>query len=396
MDYSQQKEPLWTKNFIVISGINFLAILIFYLLMVTIAEFAVNEYGVSTSVAGLVSSIFIIGSLIGRFITGRMIVTTGSKRSFYIGLIVFTLTTLSYFISVNLTSLIIIRLLHGIGLGIITTTTGTIIAQLIPSSRRGEGIGYFSLSNILATAVGPFLGILLTNSAGGFRMIFIFNAVLVVLCVLTGLFIHLPEGKKTAESAKSTGFSLSNFIEYKAVPISLVALLIGFAYSGVMSFLSFYSQEINLVTAGSLFFLAYAVVILLSRPVTGPLMDRRGPNIIIYPALILFMVGMTLFSQASSSFIFLLAACLIGLGYGNFHSIAQALCLRGVEKERFGLATSTYFILYDLGLGAGPFILGFVVPHTGYRTLFLLMVPIIFIALVLYMAMVGRKQRQQA
>nr|WP_263326817.1 MFS transporter [Neobacillus sp. Marseille-Q6967] len=391
---NSQNEKLWTKNFIVVSSINFLIILIFYLLMVTIAEHAVEEFGASTSTAGLVASIFIIGTLFGRLLTGRIMVSLGTKKTFFIGLTFFAITTLAYFIAGNLTSLMVLRLLHGFSVGIISTATGTVVARIIPPSRRGEGIGYFSMSLVLATAVGPFIGILLTQSFYNFSIIFIFNTVLVAICVATSFLLKIDENHLQQSTVKEIklGFSIKNYIEPKSVPISFIALLIGFTYSGVMSFLSFYSKEIHLVEAGSLFFLLYAIAILVSRPFTGPLMDRRGANIIVYPALVLFSLGMWLFSQATSSFVFLVAACIIGLGYGNFNSIAQTLAIKGIETHRLGHATSTYFILYDLGLGAGPFLLGYLVPVMGYRNLFLSMVPIIIISIIGYALLVGKNE----
>lgn len=389
-----KKEPLWTKNFITISLINFFITLIFYLLIVVIAGYAVEEFGASTSIAGLVASIFIVGSLLGRFLTGRIITTIGNKKTFQIGLIFFLITTFAYFITLNLPFLIINRLLHGMAVGIIGTTTGTLIAQIIPPSRRGEGIGYFSMSAVIATAIGPFIGILLLQNSESFTSIFIFNAVLVIICVLMYFTVNLNNintPKKPTEEVKGKGFRLSNYIEPKAVPISFIALLVGFTYSGVMSFLSFYSESINLVKAGSYFFLVYAIAILCTRPITGPLMDRKGANIVVYPALIIYALGMLLFSQAASTFIFLVGAALIGIGYGNFNSIAQTLAVKVTEPHRFGLATSTYFILLDIGLGIGPYLLGLVEPHTTYRNLFLAMVPIIIVALVVYYFLVGKK-----
>src|SRR5699024_11107045 len=109
-----------------------------------------------------------------------------------------------------------------------------------------------------------------------------------------------------------------DFYEERAVPVSLAMFVLAFAYSGVLSFVTGYASEINLVEAGSFFFLAYGVSILLSRPITGPLMDRKGANIVVYPALAMFAAGMYLLSVASSSWVFLFAAILIGLGYGNF------------------------------------------------------------------------------
>lgn len=393
-----EKEPLWTRNFIMISLINFLGTLIFYLLIVVIAGFAVDEFDASTSTAGLVSSIFIVGSLLGRLLTGRVITSVGSKSTFQIGLIAFFITTCAYFAALNLPILILIRLLHGISFGIIGTTTGTLIAQIIPSTRRGEGIGYFSMSTVLATAIGPFIGILLTQNTESFSSIFIFNVLLVVVCVVMYFTVHLNNGKEPMKSIASTvaskekGFKLSNYIEPKALPISIVVLFTGFAYSGVMSFLSFYSESINLVKAGSFFFLVYAITILCTRPITGPLMDRKGANIVVYPALLIFAIGMLLFSQATNSLVFLVAAGLIGIGNGNMNSIAQAIAIKSTEPHRYGLATSTYFILLDIGLGVGPYLLGLIEPHTTYRMLFLAMVPVILLALVLYYFIVHRKQ----
>lgn len=391
---SLEREPLWTKNFIMISLINFFVTLIFYLLIVVIAGYAVDEFDASTSTAGLVSSIFIVGSLFGRLLSGRIIGTIGSKKTFQIGLIAFFLTTFAYFVAANLPVLILIRLLHGVAVGIIGTTTGTLIAQIIPPKRRGEGIGYFSMSAVLATAIGPFLGIFFVQHTESFASIFTFNAFLVVVCILLYFTVNLraiPAPVKKDDAAQEKGFQFSNYIEPKALPISIVVLFIGFAYSGVMSFLSFYAESINLVEAGSFFFLVYAITILCTRPITGPLMDRRGANIVVYPALLIFALGMLLFSQSTNSWLFLTAAGLIGIGYGNMNSIAQALAVKSTEPHRFGLATSTYFILLDIGLGIGPFILGLIEPYTTYRVLFLSMVPVILAALVLYYLLVGRK-----
>ena len=391
-----RKEPLWTKNFILVSTINFFVIFIFYMLMVTIAEYAVNDFGASTSTAGLIASIYIIGVLVGRLMSGRLSVLWGIKKTFFIGLTFFVITTLAYFIASSIPLLFSVRLLHGIAVGILSTATGAFIAQIIPPTRRGEGIGYYSMSIVLASAIGPFIGMVLTSNSGDFTTIFIFNAVLAAACVVTSLFVRMENTKQQQKlvttTQKKSGFWIKNYIEPKALPISMIALLAGFAYSGVMSFLSFYSKEIHLVEAGSLFFLVYAIAILVSRPFTGSLMDRRGANIVVYPALLLFGLGMVLFSQAFSSLILLMAACLIGLGFGNFTSIAQALAIQGIEKQRLGLATTTYFILYDVGLGIGPFFLGYLVPQLGYRFLFLAMVPVILIAIILYTFLVGKKE----
>ncbi|SDN33427.1 Predicted arabinose efflux permease, MFS family [Psychrobacillus sp. OK028] len=389
------KEKLWTKEFIIVSTINFFATLIFFLLMVTIASYAKLEFGATTSTAGLVSSIFIIGSLLGRLGAGRFIGQKGPIKILWIGLAFFATTSALYFLANSIPLLLANRLAQGIAVGIIGTATGTIVAHILPSARKGEGIGYFSLSAILATAVGPFIGILLLKMDDGFNIMFTINLVLSVVCILffAAVKLKLPPFKQP-ENKEEKSSIFSQFIEPKAVPISFIALIIGFSYSGVMTFLSFYAESINLVGAASYFFLVYAIVIIFSRPFTGKLMDTRGANIIVYPCIVIFAIGMLFFSQATVGWMLLLAAAFIGFGYGNFNSIAQTIAVKVTEPHRFGLATATYFILFDIGLGIGPYVLGFIVPETGYRAIFVAMVLVIILCIPLYYLLHGRKDKE--
>lgn len=390
----QTKKKLWTKDFVTVSVINFTITLIFFLLMVTIAAYAVKEFNASTSIAGLVSSIFILGSLVGRLGGGRIIGEWGSKKTLFVGLLAFLITTLLYFVALNLPLLMITRLLQGISLGVASTSTGTIVAQLLPPERRGEGIGYYSLSAILATAIGPFVGILLTQQFEDYRVILAVDSILAVICFLLYFIVNVPVMPKRAkqEVTPEKGGLLSKFLEKRALPISFIALLIGFAYSPVMSFMTFYSEEINLAKVGSYFFIIYAIVILVTRPFTGKLLDRKGANIVVYPCLVLFAIGMYAFSSTTTTFVFIIAAACIGIGYGNFNSVAQAVAVKVTPIERLGLATATYFILYDLGLGVGPYVLGLFVPSMGYRAIFFAMVFLIIISLILYYFLHGKKE----
>lgn len=242
----QEKPKLWTKDFIVVSSVNFILTLIFYLLMVTIAVYAVAEFDATTSQAGLVTGIFIIGTLIGRLFIGRFIDSIGRKRTLFIGLIFFTLTTTLYFANFGLTFLLINRLVHGIALGVASTATGTIVAQIIPSARRGEGIGYYSMSATLATAIGPFIGLFISQHTS-YPVISSFCLALGVICLLTAFFLHVPVVEAVTDIAQIKGFKLSNFIEPKALPIAFVTLALAFCYSSVLSFINFYAIEIDLI-----------------------------------------------------------------------------------------------------------------------------------------------------
>jgi MFS family permease len=389
---NMNEETLWTKDFVTVSVINFLIILVYYLLMVTIASYATYKFHASISMAGLVAGIFIIGALIGRLATGHIIEDIGNKRILILGVIFFIIASTLYFGAINLELLLINRLLHGIALGVTGTATGTIIAKIIPHNRRGEGIGYYSMSAILAAAIGPFLGILLIQHAN-YEMIFVFSLILGVIAFAVALFVNEPINQSSEQDQIKTvkSFKISNFLEPEAIPISIVTLIISFSFSGVLTFMSFYAQQLHLAEAASFFFLVYAIAIFISRPFSGRLFDIKGANIVAYPCLFIYAVGMLLYSQANDGITLLLAGSIMGLGYGNFLSCAQAISIKAIPRHRLGLATSTYFIFWELGFGVGPYLLGFLVPFSGYRGLYLVMVVMIIASTLLYYFLHGRK-----
>ena len=388
-------EKLWTKDFITMSVINFLLALIFYLLLVTITVYAINKFDASTSVAGLVSGIFVIGALFGRLGTGRIIDNIGNKKVLIVSVIFFAITSALYLVTNSLPLFIVNRVLQGIAFGIATTTVGTVIAQIIPASRRGEGISYFSMSIIIAAAIGPFLGIFLIKYAN-FDMIFIFNLILAIFCIIISFIVNEPAHKlpKPDKIKDNKKLKISNYLEFTAIPISIIAFIIAFAYSGVLTFISLYAEHIHLVEAASFFFIVYAVVVIFTRPFSGRLIDGKSANIVMYPCLFIFAIAMLLFSQANLGITLLIAGALFGLGYGNVQSVAQAIVIKLAPPNKLGLATATYYIFYDAGFGIGPFLFGFLIPFTGYRDLYSAMVILILATIVLYYVVYGRMDKQ--
>ncbi len=188
------------------------------------------------------------------------------------------------------------------------------------------------------------------------------------------------------------GFKLKDFFEIKAIPISIIIAIMGFAYSGILSFMTSYAKEIDLMEAASFFFLIYAVFILISRPFTGRLLDQKGDNIVVYPALLLFVFGLFFLSQAHQGFTLLLAGALIGLGFGTLSSCCQAIATKESPRHRVGLATSTFFIFMDSGVGMGPFLLGFIIPIVGFRGLYLSLAAVVLLSIFLYYVLHGRKK----
>lgn len=385
------KVQLWTKDFLIVSTANFFLYFTFYLLMVATTVFASEKFHATPSEAGLASGIFVVGTLIARLFSGRSINRVGWKKMLYIGFITFLLTTCLYFAVNNLTFLLINRFINGAGLGIASTATGTIVAKVIPNERRGEGTGYYALSVVLAAAFGPFLAMFITQNAG-ISMNFVLCVVLLALSFIAIFFLKVPVVTFTKEqSKKRQGFSFNSFLEVQAIPIGIIGLFVAFGYSSILTFLTPYTQEINLIDIGSFFFVVYAVFTIVSRPFTGRLFDSKGENWVMYPAFLFFAIGLFLLGTLHQGFILLLAGGLVGLGYGTFSASAQAIAIKVAPKERLGLATSTFFIFLDAGIGIGPSILGLLVPIIGYRGMYLSMAIVLFICFFLYYFLHGRK-----
>ena len=421
-------EKLWTKDFVTVSVINFLVFLTYFLLMVVIASYAVDKFQASTSAAGLVAGIFIIGALAGRLAAGRIIGSMGSRRVLIVGTILFVVTSVSYFAAFNLAVLTIIRLLNGIAFGAASNATGTVVAQILPPSRRGEGIGYYSISAVLAVALGPFVGVLLIRHSD-FSLVFLVTSILALIGFAIACMVSEPDSKSAEKDqiksvtcsedspkgrqnrlpdkrpengslADLTGgreawphwrVQISKYVEFEALPISIIILILGFSYSVVVAFISLYAREIQLEAAASLYFLAYAATVLISRPFSGRLLDTRGTSFVAYPCLFIYAIGMLLFSQASREITLIISGMTIGLGYGNFISCAQAIAIKTVPAHRLGLATSTFFVFVDFGFGIGPYLLGALVPYTGYHGLYLMMVGVILAAAGLFYLLCGKK-----
>jgi MFS family permease len=370
--------------------------------MTTLAVYAIEQFQASESEAGLASGIFIIGALFARLLTGKYLEVIGRKRLIVSSLVLFLITSLLYFPVDQLGLLLLVRFIHGVAFGGASTAITTAVMDLIPDNRRGEGTGYFALSTTLATAIGPFLGLFITQHAD-YNMIFTTCTAFSVLSLLIMLFVKVPEADIKPEQLESMGkgLRLKDFFEKNAVPISIILIVMGIGYSSIVTFINSYAVEIQLETAASLFFIVYAVVLFISRPIAGKLLDTKGDNFVMYPAILLFSLCLLLLGVAQNGFVLLLAGVLLAIGYGTIVSAAQAIAIKESPKYRVGLATSTFFIFMDAGMGLGPSIIGMIVPYTGFRGMYLGLAVIVLLSIILYYFLHGkkaasRKQNEQA
>lgn len=357
------KPRLWTRGFVLDTLVNFLIYIIYYMLMVIIASEAIHSLNASVSEAGLASGLFVLGTLVARLFAGRSVELYGRKKMLYAGILFYLVTTCMYFLVDSLPMMYGVRLLNGVGYGIASTATSTIVSAMIPAERRGEGINYYALSMSLAAAIGPFIGMLM-QQVFPFSVIILFSIAMVLVCLAAAFVMKVDEIQLTAEHrAALKQLSLSNFLEPRVMGISIVGFFVAVCYSSVLSFLATYAAELQLMTAGTL-------SITVARPIAGVMFDRKGEDFVMYPTYACLAIGLLVLSFTTQSWEMLVAGVFVGLGYGTFMSNGQAICVKLVEEVRIGVAVSTYFVMLDLGLGVGPYILGAFKESLGFQGIY--------------------------
>jgi MFS family permease len=383
-----QPSKLWTKDFIGISLSNFFLFMTFYFLLVSLPVMVIQEFGSSKTEAGLITTVFLISAIIIRPFSGFWMERIGARKILLTSLIIFLGASILYFFASSMGALLVVRFLHGIGFGMATTAAGGLVASIIPKARGGEGMGYFIMSANLAMVMGPFVGLTIIQRWDS-TVLFMISVLCAVLALITGLVVKVPE-KEYTEKAQP-GFHFQNFFVASAVPIAIVGAFFAIAYSSILSFVSVYAKEIDLIEVSSIFFVVYAAVLLLSRPFTGKWFDLYGPNVIIYPAIIVFAVGMYLLGDAHTGVIFLIAAALIGIGYGTIFPSLQTIAVQKAHPSKRGTATATFLSIFDIGIGFGSFIVGMIVAEVGFRSFYINSSLYILAGLLVYYFFHGRK-----
>lgn len=239
-------QKLWSKEFLTLSTINFLLTVSLLLLMVTMSSFTIETYHISISTTGFIASVFVIGSLIGRLLLAKFTQALREYKLLAASLIISSVVSFGYFYE-NIVSLIIIRLLHGFIMGVLTTLIGTICVKVIPNARKGEGIGYFSLSGVLGGAIGPLIGVSILNANIHLNWIFIFNLIIHFINIFIIIFVKVNIKTTTDKNISKQKFHISQYIDKQTIPISIFALILSFAYSSVTTYLTIYGKLIHLI-----------------------------------------------------------------------------------------------------------------------------------------------------
>jgi predicted MFS family arabinose efflux permease len=387
-------QKLWTWNFISICFSSFFIFITFYTLMATLPQFITEEMHGNQQQVGWVMTSFIIAAVIFRPLAGRWLTTMSRKRVLLISIVVFVIASMFYFSIYSFGLLLVLRFIHGMSFGVATTATGTIASDIIPDQRKGEGLGYFTLSMNLAMVLGPFLGLLLLQHSS-FNVLFAILSLFAVLALFSSSTTRVPTPAVVNNIKVSMEHSKwwEKYIEPKSLPISLVAMFLAISYSGILIYVYGFAQQIGIGSSASYFFVVYAVMMIVTRPFTGRMFDRLGDHRIVYPSIILYVVGLVVLSQADSLFLFLLSAAIIGMGYGTVFPCLQTIALRSSSPQRRGLATSTFFLFFDMGAGIGSITLGVIASNYGERSMYLISAGIVAISLLLYYGLYNRKRK---
>ncbi len=403
---NQNGDKIFTIDFFLIFGALLFSALVMYALMSTVTEYA-TSMGTSATIAGLVSGIYIFGGLCSRIYSANALERRDWKKLAIIFLSIHFLACIFYFFANNISLLLIVRFIHGLGFGASANAIVTIASAILPKKRFGEAFGYFMLGTTIAVGLGPYIsGFFYDNwgSFGSFSLATAF-AFLGLLCILL-LDISKYEIKHNSEIENSMDRDktpnnaileekgrirgvIDKIFEVPAIPVSLFTGLTSLGYVSILSFYRLYAVEVDLVGAFSLFFIIYSIVLVASRPIAGRIQDNYGDKIVCFTGIIAQAIGLFLIAWMPSAITVFICAVCAALGFGTLNSACTAIVTRDTSANRRPYAISTFFIFCDGTMGFGPALLGsFVSAASGYAPVYfissfitLLALPIAFFAL---------------
>ncbi|PHD49413.1 MFS transporter [Bacillus toyonensis] len=377
-------ERLWTKSFIQMSFAMLFLFTGFYLLVPTLPLF-IKEIGGNESQVGLMMGMFTIAAVVIRPIIGGMLDQYGRRSFIIFGLILFGLTMYSYNLASTIVLLAVLRVIHGVTWAVSTTAVGTAITDIIPDSRRGEGMGWYGMAMTIAMAIGPMIGLWVVQYYS-FHGLFLLATLLSFMAVILSLITKMPF---TPQKEKGK----IQLFEKSVLSITVVVFFLSFAYGGITTFLPLFASSIN-VNPG-MFFLVYAIALTIVRPISGKLLDKYGEVFIILPALCITILAIVVLTMANGLTGIIIAATLYGVGFGSAQPALQAAMLTIVDPSKRGVANASFFTAFDLGIGLGAILLGFVSQIFGYRILFTASSVSAVIALLVFGMFVRQKLREK-
>lgn len=377
-----KKEILWNRNFINACLAYLLTAIAFFLFFPTIPLYLTEVLHINPSKIGFVLSSYVLALLFVRPFSGYLVDIFPRKILYLIGIICFMAVFIGYYFAVTVLFFVILRFVHGIFWGLSSVSANTVAIDIIPSSRRAEGIGFFGVNMNIAMAIAPFIGINIYKDYG-FQFLITVALIIGALAIIAVLFIKVPS-KKQDKNLPKQALSFDRFLLIKGLPIFFNQLFLSFGWGTLGAYAVLYGQEINISNPGY-FFLFLAGGIVLSRVNAGKLVDRGYLHTVIITAISIVVVAFFSFAVLHNIYAFNASAFLIGIGYGLLFPALQTIYVNMAPAARRGTANSTYLTGFDLGVGIGLLTGGIMAQYfKGFASLYLLCSVLSIIALVIY------------
>jgi MFS family permease len=353
---------LVTPVFALLWAATFCVFLSFYLLLPVLPVYALR-LGIRESGVGLVIGVFALASMLWKPWAGWALDWRGRRPILRAGGALFALASLAYPWARSATSLLVVRLVHGTGMGFFPTASAAMVADLAPAARRGEAMGLFGMAANLALALGPALGDAIEARRG-------FAAVCVVSLALatfgTALALGVPE---TGRPAARPPFRLRGLLARQALYPAAITFLLFLHYGTLMGFLPLLARARGVDNPG-LFFTLMAAGLLAVRTKAGQLSDRYGRGAVVAPALVVVAASLAVVAGAYTPWALYGAGLLFGLGFGSAQPVLMAWAADLVGPADRGRAVATFYTAWELGIGGGQILFGLLLPLGGFEGLF--------------------------
>ena len=371
-----KKDKLVTPSYCFILAANFLLYFGFWLLVPVLPFYLSEIFHASNSTIGIVLSCYTISSLCIRPFSGYLLDTFARKPLYLFAYFIFTLIFAGYMVAGLLTLFIIFRVIHGISFGMVTVGGNTVVIDIMPSSRRGEGLGYYGLANNIAMSIGPMFGLFLHSGGASYTTIFSYALGSCVLGFLAACAVKTPY----KAPVKRAPVSLDRFILLKGLPAGLSLLLLSVPYGMTTNYVAMYARQIGITAETGFFFTLMAVGMAISRLFSGRLVDKGMITQVIAAGL--YLVSFCYFALTAcgwliewnatfTTILFFLISLLLGIGFGTMFPAYNTLFVNLAPNSQRGTATSTYLTSWDVGLGIGMLAGGYIAEISTFRMAYL-------------------------
>lgn len=362
-------DRLWNHNYIKVWSANFMIFFSFMIVTPLLPLYLSEEFGADKDTIGLVLSGYTLAALIVRPFSGYLVDSFPRKAVLLISYFLFFAMFAGYIVAGTLTFFAIIRTLHGGPMGAVTVANSTCAIDVLPPSRRAEGIGYYGLSNNLATSIAPTVGLLIYDYfTGGYHIIFTVALAVAGIGLFINSMVHFPE-KEIVRNREP--LSLDRFFLIKGWRESIVVICFAFSYGVLATYLAIYGKEELGMTAGSgLWFLILSIGLILSRLVGARSLRQGKVTENASRGIVLSLFGYLAFAAVHNAWGYYGAALIIGLGNGHLWPAMQTMFVNLAHSNQRGTANSTMLTSWDAGMGLGVIGGGCLAEYMSYSSAF--------------------------